>query len=375
MSTSKPIRLAGGNTVQTLQEASQTHPAMLKAIRGAATSIRFANYCVDPGTTFDRFSRALTEAAGRGVCVQILLDAYGSHLCERKQVVALRDAGVEVVWRRQRTPSQLPHYNHGLHKKLLIIDNKIGFTGGVGVADFWLQATPGYPAAWRDTHFALTGPVVTALAAAFDQSWQDGGGQPLSSSDQGTVFSGNRTITPINSAALGWPKLAPAGEALLKLIAATKRELTITTAYFGPSRPVIRALQAAARRGVHIRILTNGPFGTHHSAIEAGRHRYGPLLAAGVHIYEYQPTKIHAKVVTSDGATAIIGSANLNFRSLYHDEEFSLLIRSPQLANQLDEQFERDLNHTAEINPATWSRRPLADRLRQTGASLARYIF
>lgn len=141
------------------------------------------------------------------------------------------------------------------------------------------------------------------------------------------------------------------------------------------SRPLIRALQQTARRGVHTRILTNGPYCTHANARDAGRHRYGPLLAAGIHIYEYQPTKIHAKIITSDDATSLIGSANLNFRSLYHDAEFSLLIKNKGLAAQLDKQFERDLEQAQEITPQAWRQRPVTDRLRQATASLARYIF
>jgi cardiolipin synthase A/B len=366
MSTHKPIELGGGNTIQTLLEAAEAYPAILDAITDAKESIRFANYCMVPGEAFGRFGEALAEAAGRGVAVQIMLDRYGSQDTYPQHLAALLEAGVELRWKREFEPRHPFRYNQGLHKKLLIIDNKNGFLGGVGIGDFWLGSTPRYPAAWRDTHFAVTGAVVGALTSAFDQSWEGEKAQPLPGYD---------TTTPINSQSKGWPQLAPVGKTMLDLIAATTKQLNITTGYFGPSRPIARALRAAARRGVRIRVLTNGPYCTHIAARDAGRHLYGPLLAAGIHIYEYQPTKIHAKVITSDGPTSLIGSANLNFRSLYHDEEFSLLIRNRTLTTQLDEQFEHDLKSAQEITPTAWAQRPAIARIRQATASLARYIF
>lgn len=366
MSTYKPIELGDGNTIQTLLEAAEAHPAMLNAITDAKESIRFANYCMVPGEAFGRFSNALVEAADRGVVVQIMLDRYGSRDTYLQHLAALLEAGIELRWKREFKPHHPFRYNQGLHKKLLIIDNKLGFLGGIGVGDFWLKTTPGYPAAWRDTHFAVTGPVVGALTSAFNQSWEGKKARPIA---------GGGTLIPINSQSNGWPRLTSAGKTMIDLIATTKKQLNITTGYFGPSRPIMSALQQTARRGVNIRILTNGPYCTHISARDAGRHRYGPLLAAGIHIYEYQPTKIHAKAITADGAASLIGSANLNFRSLYHDEEFSLLIKNAKLTKQLDEQFERDLERAREISPKVWTQRPAATQLRQATASLARYIF
>lgn len=366
MSTYKPIELGRGNTIQTLVEAAEAYPAMLQAIASARKSIRFANYCMVPGEAFDRFSKALVAATAHGVTVQILLDAHWSYVADLAHFKALLAAGVELRWERRFQPLHPLRYNHGLHKKLLIIDNKCGFSGGIGVGDCWLKATPGFPAAWRDTHFAVTGPIVRTLAEAFDQSWEGQEVQPTPSDD---------AITPINSQSHGWPQLTPVGKTMLDLITTTKKQLTITTSYFSPSRPIVHALQQAARRGVRIRILTNGPYCTHASARDAGRHLYGSLLAAGIPIYEYQPTKIHAKTITSDGEVSLIGSANLNFRSLYHDAEFSLLIRNRKLAAQLDELFEHDLQQATEITPAAWAKRPGTARLRQATLSLARYIF
>jgi len=366
MSTYKPIELGGGNTIQTLAEAAEAYPAMLQAIASARESIRFANYCMVPGEAFDRFSRALTAATARGVTVQILLDAHWSYVADLAHFKALLAVGVELRWERRFQLLHPLRYNHGLHKKLLIIDNKNGFLGGVGVDDVWLKATPKYPAPWRDTHFAVTGPIVAKLTEAFDQSWED---------KQPQHIPGGEAITPINSQSQRWPQLTPVGKTMLDLITTTKKQLTITTSYFAPSRPIVCALQAATRHGTRIRILTNGPYCTHPSARDAGRHLYGPLLAAGIHIYEYQPTKIHAKVITSDGAVSFIGSANLNFRSLYHDAEFSLLIRNQKLTAQLNELFEHDLKQATEITPTTWAKRPAKARLRQATLSLARYIF
>jgi cardiolipin synthase len=373
--TYKRLTFANGSSLQVLMEATEAYPAMLAAINQAHHSILLANYCMMPGSAFERFNHALREAAGRSVVVRLMVDAYGSRHIDPQQLTAFHQAGIQLLWRRPLKFSQLIDYNHGLHKKLLIVDGQQGFTGGIGIGDFWERPTPSYPAAWRDTHFLLTGPVVAAMAAAFVQSWQDGGGRGLPSAIATIQPLATPEIKPCNSASTGFMRLTPIGQEVLDLVAATKSKLTITTAYFGPSRPVIQALQAAAGRGVQIRILTNGPHCTQASARDAGRHRYRPLLATGIHIYEYQPTVIHAKLITTDNATSMIGSANLNFRSLYHDEEFSLIIRSRELAVQLEKQFERDLQNALEIKPAEWSYRPAADKLRQAGWSLARYIF
>jgi len=366
MSIYKPIELGDGNTIQTLVEAEEAYPAMLKGIADATQSIRLANYCMVPGEAFDRFSQALIHASRRGVVVQILVDRYGSSDTKPQHLAPLLQAGIQLRWLREFQLRHPLQYNHGLHKKLLIIDNKSGFLGGIGIGDFWLQATSGYPAPWRDTHFVVTGPVVAALTAAFEQSWE---GEVLQSLHE------HGAITPINSQSVAWPQLAPVGTTIRDLIGATNKQLNITTAYFGPSRPIIGALQEAAQRGVHVRILTNGPYCTHPSARDAGRHLYEPLLAAGVHIYEYQPSKIHTKAITSDGKVSLIGSANLNFRSLYHDAEFSLLVRSPKLTSQLNELFERDLKEATEITPKIWAHRSAPTRLHQATLSLARYIF
>ena len=368
MSTYQPLKLSDGNTIQPLLNAEGTYPAMLAAIAAAKTSIKFANYCMLPGVVFQQFSRALTEAASRGVQVQIVLDAYYSRAIQSHHYTDdLLAAGVQLRWRRRFQPLHPLRYNHGLHKKLLIIDNKVGFTGGVGVGDFWQQATSRHPKPWCDTHFKLTGPVAATMAAAFNQSWRDG---PVTS-----PTSSSAAITVINSQPSRWPQLSSVGEAVLILIQGAEHQLNVTTAYFNPSRPVAQALQEAARRNVQVRILTNGPYCTHPSARDAGRHSYAPLLKVGIHIYEYQPSIIHTKVITSDDATSLVGSANLNFRSLYHDEEFSLLIKNKELTTQLDKQFEHDLEQAQEITPQAWRQRPVIDRLQQATASLARYIF
>jgi cardiolipin synthase len=367
MSIYKPLKLADGNIIQILFNADEAYPAMLAAIAAAQTSIKFANYCMLPGVAFQRFSQALAEAASRGVRVQMVLDAYYSRAIRDRQYSGnLLAAGTQLRWRRRFQPLHPLRYNHGLHKKLLIIDNKIGFTGGVGVGDFWQQATLDYPAPWRDTHFGLIGPVVAAMTAAFEQSWE--GSEVPARTSCGE-------ITAINSQPSHWPQLSTVGETMIDLIKTTQHRLNITTAYFNPSRPAAEALQQAAGRNVQVGVLTNGPHCTHPSARNASRHGYAPLLEAGIHIYEYQPSLIHAKIITSDDTTSLIGSANLNFRSLYHDEEFSLLVRGPKLAAQLGEQFRCDLQQAPEITRQRWAHRRAPERLRQATASLARYIF
>lgn len=367
---------SGGNTIRVLHDAAETYPAMLAAIEGARHSVYLANYCMIRGRAFDRFHEVLMAAAQRGVDVRILLDAYGSKDNDPAQIQALRDAGAKVAWFQPFHPLQPHRYNRRLHKKLMIVDNKIGFTGGIGVRDYWLQH-PDYPAPWRDTHFQLEGPIVADMIGAFARSWNPWGSSPLPKvkPPAQSTESGGVEIAAIDSHPIGLTRMAPIGPILLELITSAQHDITITTGYFGPNRAVMAALCQATSRGVDVRLLTNSRYSTHHFVLEAGKPQYAQLLRGGVRIYEYQPTMVHAKLVIVDGKTSCIGSANLNCRSLYHSQEFNLLVRGRALASQLNQDFERDLEQAQEIKLPAWRRRPLATKLRQALYSPSHYLF
>ena len=356
------------NHIARLTDATEAYPAMLDAIAAARSSVWLANFCMQRGSAFDRFYEALLAAAKRGVAVKLLLDAYGSADNDPTQLQTLQAAGVEIVWFRPRRLAAIWYYNRRLHKKLLIVDGTVGFTGGIGVADFWI-APAQYPLAWRDTHFRVVGPMVAAMAQSFAQSWNEFSARPLK------VRASVPNTTATNSVPRGALHSSPAEELLVGLITSATTELNLTTAYFSPTRRVVRALRAAAKRGVRVRVLANGPYGTHPHAIDAGRHGYTRLLASDVRIFEYQPTKIHAKITVADGAVSCIGSINLNFRSMHHDEEFNLTVRDGTLATQLNRDFERDLTNAHEIRLDAWKRRPIAARFQQAWSSTGRYFF
>jgi cardiolipin synthase len=369
------LQFSAGNSIKIILNGPDSYSAMLAAIAKAKDRIYFANYCFQQGVAFDRFFELLAAKAKEGVEVRVLADEYGSSRTDPSQIASLRLAGVDWQWFNPWQTGRFWRYNHRLHKKLLIIDDATAFTGGVGVADFWLQPTPEYKHFWRDTHFQIAGPIVGDMQASFVRSWNQDERHLLSAArgrDRGK-HGGSTPMAPVDSHPRGG--LTAVGEFYLTMIQSAQSTLTITTAYFGPDQTIRRALIAAAKRGVAVRLLVNGPFATHKVALEAGRHHYQPLLAAGVHIYEYQPTKIHAKLVVADGKISSIGSGNLNSRSLHLDEEFNIAVDDPKFAGQLEAQFEKDLEHARQVKPAAWRQRPLDRKLEQAASSLGRHFF
>ncbi len=364
-----------GNGIEALSTHTDAYGRMLTAIRRARHSILLAHYCMVPGDTFDRFYELLLAKAEQGVTVKILADHHGSDASEA-QVSALQLAGAEFVWFRPLRISRFWDYNRRLHKKLLLIDGTVGFTGGFGIADFWSKPTPGYPAAWRDTHFRVTGPAVAEMTAAFRQSWQQFSVLPLRIPPAAkTVATTANTLklASVNSPAGGG--LSDAGKLHAAMIDSADKSIDIVTAYFGPNRLIRQRLMEAARRHVRVRLMVNGPYATHRIAQMSGCRPYPHLLDAGVEIYEYQPTKIHAKQMLVDGRYAVIGSANMNFRSYFHDQEFNMVADDRRLAGELKSQFQEDLAESVRVTRQTWDARPWYYRAACSGASLARYFF
>lgn len=356
-------------STQILIDGVEAYPSMIRAIESAKTSIYFATFIMIKGTPFSWFEPALIAAAQRGVEVRILLDAYGSRRDNFAQLDELERSGAKVTWFRRFRRDHPLQYNHRMHKKLLIVDSRVGFTGGIGVAEVWTGYFR-YPQPWRDTHFKLEGPVVAHLACSFAQSWNDW-------SEDKLVLNSVPTIPSFKAVNSSQPtrNVMPIAHELISLFGQARQNIRITTAYYGPPKYIRTALIGAAKRGVSIEILTNGPHATNKWAVASGRHLYGSLLAAGVRIYEYQPTNIHAKIFVIDDITVSIGSTNLNSRSMRTDEEFNLIIRDPALARKLNDQMDDDLKNAKEIELAKWSKRPVAERLNQGSSSFGRFFF
>lgn len=357
---------SGSANISVLSTGTETYAAMLSDIRTAKTEIVWANFCFLPGTVFRQFEEALILKAKQGVKIYIIADWYGSSAIGEKRVTRLRKAGIDWVWFRPKRASKILSYNRRMHKKLLIIDQKLAYTGGVGVADFWLKANRGYPKTWRDTHFRIT-DVATARALynSAAASWNQFSDEPL------PALSADRSaFAVLNSRPAKQHKLSPAGRQFIEALSRAKKRVRITTAYFGPSKALRDAIIEAARRGVKIELLLNGPHASHQVAWLAGQNYYDELLKAGVLIFEYQPTKIHAKLMTLDGKVVIFGSANWNFRSLYHDQECNVATHNERLCQVLDKQFDRDLKESIQITTVDHTQ-----RWKQRASSIGRYFF
>ncbi|TAK89754.1 phosphatidylserine/phosphatidylglycerophosphate/cardiolipin synthase family protein [Patescibacteria group bacterium] len=344
----------------------EAYTRMLSDITAAKREVVYANFCFLPGKSFNRLADALTTAAKRGVEVYIVADWYGSSALGEKRVAKLRAAGVQWTWFRPKRWRTIASYNRRMHKKLLIVDRRVAYTGGVGWADFWERPTVEYPAAWRDTHFRITDSgTITAMYNSAIDSWNKFSGHKLTPLK--TALTGAKIL---NSVPPRLHRLSPAGRQFADSLDLARTAVKITTAYFGPSRSLRQALIRTAKRGVKVELLLNGPHASHEIAAQAGRAYYDQLLKAGVQIYEYQPTKLHAKLMTIDGRQAIIGSANWNFRSLHHDQECNLTVASADFCRQLDRQFEADKRQSAritEVDPSQiWKQRL---------SSLGRYFF
>jgi cardiolipin synthase len=258
------------------------------------------------------------------------------------------------------------------HRKLLIVDGKIGFTGGVGIAEEWTGDAQD-PDHWRDTHVRLRGPAVRGLQGAFAENWLEGTGK---------VLAGDRYLPELDKVEDGGPmqvmrSSATVGdtnaEALVYLaLAAAKHSIELTSAYFVPRPAFIDALVDAAERGVELRIVVPGPHIDKEFVRTAGRASYEPLLEVGITLYEYAPTMLHAKSLVVDGIWSCVGSVNFDNRSFQLHDEVALCVQSERFAGELHEQFERDLEDSEEIDPDRWSSRGPVQRARESVTRLAR---
>jgi len=352
-----------GNLVDVLVNGDQIFPAMLDAIGEAQRTIDLLTFVYWRGEIGTRFADALSDKAGSGVRVRVLLDAWGASSIEPGLVSEMKDAGVRVHWYRPLHRLQPTKVNHRTHRKVMIVDEETGFTGGVGIADEW-KGDARNEDEWRDTHFRVRGPAVDGLRAAFLDNWLETDPEVFDASidrfpDQPQP--GGAVIQCVRGASeVGWSDISTLLLALLQL---AKDRIRITTAYFVPDDELIGQLSAASDRGVKVEILLPGPHGDKRFVQLAGQAIYERLLDRGVRIWHYQPTMLHAKIMTVDGLVASVGSANFNARSTELDEEINLVALDPDLIRQLDRQFDVDLERSEEIQPGRWEDRSVGRRV------------
>jgi cardiolipin synthase len=352
-----------GNLVEVLVNGDQIFPAMLEAIGEAERTIDLLTFVYWRGTIGTRFAEALSERARSGVRVRVLLDAWGSSSIEPGLVSEMEEAGVRVRWYRPLHRLQPTKVNHRTHRKVMIVDEATGFTGGVGIADEWCGDARS-PDEWRDTHFRVRGPAVDGLRAAFLDNWLETDPELFDATvdrfpDQPQP--GSAVIQCVRGASeMGWSDISTLLLALLQL---AEDRVRVTTAYFVPDDELIERLCGASDRGVAVEVLLPGPHGDKRFVQLAGQAVWERLLEHGVRIWQFQPAMLHAKVMTVDGLVANIGSANFNARSTELDEEVNLVALDPDLVRMLDDQFDEDLERSEEIERGRWEERSLGRRV------------
>jgi cardiolipin synthase A/B len=352
-----------GNGVDVLRNGDEIFPAMLAAIDEAEQTIDLLTFVYWRGDIGTRFAEALAERARDGVRVRVLLDAWGSRPISRELTDLMEEAGVRVHWFRPLHRLEPSKMNHRTHRKVMIVDEATGFTGGVGIADEWTGDARD-ESEWRDTHFRVRGPAVDGLRAAFLDSWAE---TELILFEEGVdrfpqqPKPGSSVVQCVRGESeAGWTDVSML---LLTLLQLAERRVRITTAYFVPDDEQTERLCAAAARGVQVEILLPGPHADKRFVQLGAEASYGPLLEAGVRIWNFQPSMLHAKVMTVDGVIANVGSANFNARSTELDEEVNLVALDPGLVETLDRHFDEDLERSVLIDPDRWEDRPVGQQV------------
>ncbi|MYS10189.1 cardiolipin synthase B [Streptomyces sp. SID6041] len=368
------IAATEGNGVRPLRNGDEIFAAMLGAIDGAQHTIDMMTFVYWRGEIAHRFADALTDRARAGVRVRLLLDGFGSRLIEKDLLDRMSAAGVEVAWFRKPLYLSPLKQNHRCHRKVLVVDERTAFTGGVGIAEEWCGDARN-PGEWRDTHAEVTGPAVDGIAAAFAQNWAECHPELFDERDRFVDHepSGNAIVQVVRgSASFGWQDM----QTLMRVVFESAEErVRLATAYFAPDDYFVDLLCDTARRGVEVEILLPGPHTDKRVCQLAGERHYEALTACGVRIHHYQPTMMHAKIMTMDGVVSLIGSTNFNRRSLDHDEEVMLAVMDTEFTATLDAHYDEDVKASDQIRPDRWKRRSLLRRAGETAVlPIRRYL-
>ena len=353
--------MVDGNRVETLLNGDEIFPAMLAAIRGTTKTLTFETYIYWSGKVGKDFADALAERARSGVKVHILLDWVGSQKMEKPLLEQMEQAGIEIQRYHPLTWHSLDRVNNRTHRKLLVADGKVGFTGGVGIADDWSGHAQDKDH-WRDTHYRIEGPAVAHMQAAFNDNWLK---------VSGVVLHGDAYFPPIAPSGQHLAQMfksSPDGGSdsmhlmyLLSVAAATKT-IDLSMAYFVPDDLALEALVAALKRGVRVRIIMPGKLTDSKTVRGASRALWGDILKAGAELYEYQPTMYHCKVLVVDGLWVSLGSTNFDVRSFRLNDEANLNVYDRDFAARQLADFERDLKRSRRITYEEWAVRPWKEK-------------
>ncbi|HUS19785.1 MAG TPA: cardiolipin synthase [Terriglobales bacterium] len=347
-----------------LTNGENFYPAQLEAIRNAAHSIHLEAYIFQRGKMAQQFLDALIERARAGVEVRLVVDGIGSF---STRIAYFRDfcaAGGHFCWYHPLRWHTLFRMNHRTHRELLIIDGKVGFIGGAGVADHWMHKKGKHPR-WRDTVVRVEGEIVAGLQSTFLENWLEGTGEALAGTE---YFQAPKATKSQAMVVNSTPSVGTSSRARMLfqlLLASAKESIAINSPYFLPDKSLRRALTNAVQRGVKVQIVLPGKKSDHTLTRTSSRRLYGDLLTAGVEIYEYMPTMIHAKVLIIDNRWSVVGSTNFDNRSFGLNDEVNLAACDKALAARLTEDFAQDIADSKRITYKEWARRPLWERMQE----------
>ena len=365
------LHLTRGNAVRQVNNG-EVYTQLWRDLRAARHTITVQMYYSQPGAVADTMAAILTERARAGVRVLFVLDAFGSQNLKKAWADSLRAAGVEIGLLRQLHWFSLHNASDRSHVRVVVVDGKVGYTGGFGLADYWL-GDGRHKNQWRDSNARFEGPAVMALQAAFAAAWAECTGELISGDtyfptaafrpDDGGVEAGVFFASPTTGS-------TPAERFIALSIASARRTLYVANSYFVPDDDFRKLLISARQRGVDVRILTVSDESDVKTTLWAGRGRYEQLLTAGIRIYEYQPTMMHSKTFIVDGMWGSIGSMNFDNRSLAFNNESNLVFLDATLGAEMNATFMDDLTRSKEITLEEVQRRPWHHRVLERGAGL-----
>ena len=353
----------GGNQYQVLDNGDEIFPAMLAAIDGATRRVSFETYIFEKGSVGERFVGAFEAAARRGVQVNLVIDAMGASV-PGEWTKRLKAAGARIGSFGEPSWYTLEELNYRTHRKILVVDGAIGFTGGVGVADHWLGHAEDEDH-WRDIMVRIEGPIARLMEGAFNENFVESLGPVAPTVDPPPL------VPPSAQDAAMVLRSSPTGGSndmkrlYLLSIAAARRTLDISSPYFIIDESSDYALTQAAARGVRIRVLVEGDLTDAKPVKYASRAYYQRLLERGVELYEYRPTMMHVKMMVVDGTWSMFGSANFDNRSLELNDEMNVAVRDPALAARFTRGFEQDLSRATKLDPGAWRRRSVLEKARE----------
>jgi cardiolipin synthase A/B len=355
-----------GTRVEVLTNGDVFYEAELEAIRSAQSHVCIEAYIFQKGEIAGRFIQTLTERARAGVQVRLVLDAVGSFNTWRRDFRELIQAGGQVCWYMPLRWHTLPRYNNRTHRELMVVDGRVGFIGGAGVADHWYKNRRRHKR-WRDTMFRVEGPVVSGLQSMFAENWLESSGELLADARFYPYCPerGNGASMVINSSP-SYGRSTRARMLFQTLIASASRTIHLTTPYFLPDRSARRELvRAMTERGVEIKIIVPGRHSDHLLTRSSSRRLYGELLKKGAQIYEYQPSMIHTKSLVVDGVWTVVGSTNFDSRSFGLNDEVNMAVQSEEMAARMEQDFQADLANSRRISYKNWRRRSPLERVHE----------